>query len=132
MDNAARALLLAGGILIGVLIISLGAYYLTYFREAYSISMNTLNTTRSSTFNNNFTKFGSRVKGYEVWNIMSYVKEANNDSAVVASHVTSNGDIKEDDYEKKLFFMDALLREYNYTYEFGPNGMVNSVTITKW
>ncbi|MBR6253576.1 MAG: hypothetical protein IKR04_07075 [Clostridia bacterium] len=130
MDNVAKALLIAGGILIAILIISLGAYFLTSFRNIYSENMNSLHTTRVANFNSKFTSYGTTITGYQAWNIISYAREANNSPSSVSSHVDTDGGILTiDNYEQRLFFMDALLRTYNYSYSYGPEGTVDRIII---
>lgn len=134
MDNASKAIIIAGGILVGTLIISLAMYMLTQYRDFYSGSMDILNTNRVNSFNIALTKYGPQdtavqIYGYDVWGIMSYVKQAREDDSSLGNTIVCEGDISLDNYTQKLFFTDALTRVYSYTYELGSNGVVSKVTI---
>jgi hypothetical protein len=138
MDNAAKALLIAGGILIGVLIISIGMYLYTSFRSAYSDSMNLLDSYQIARFNSVLTQYGIYdgesaidVTGDQVWNILSYVDEAQNDDYSIATGILSTGDITVENYRKKLFFTDTCLNSFKYTYKYGSDGVINEVSITR-
>ena len=135
MDNASKALIIAGGVLIGVLIISIGMYLYTLFRSSYADSMALLGSYQKARFNSELTKYGTSdgtpipVTGDQVWNILSYVQEAKNDDYSVAVDIESEGNITVDNYRRMLFFTDTCLRVYNYTYEYGSDGVISRVTI---
>ena len=134
MDNAAKALLIAGGILIGVLIISLSMYMYTSFQTAYEVNMNIVKTTQVSSFNSFLTQFGSentniQLTGDVIWNILAYVDAARNDPNSVGMGMRSDGAINADNYKRVLFFTDNCSKVYTYSYTFGPNGVVNRVTV---
>ena len=138
MNNASKALVIAGGILITVLIISLAMYIRTYSMSASADNLSLINQQQIDVFNSKFTQYGSAseniiVQGSDVWNILSFVRESkgNNDSVGFDIHCSSASTINDENFEKKLFFMDAMSKEkkYTYRYEYGSNGIVNEVTI---
>jgi len=138
MDNAAKALLIAGGILIGVLIISIAMYMYTLFKGAYSDSMTLLKSYQIARFNSVLTQYGSydgsnpiTLTGDQVWNILSYVEEAKNDDYSIAADIESTGNLTVDNYKKLLFFTDTSLITFNYTYQYGPDGVIREVNITR-
>lgn len=78
MENASKALILAGGILIGILIISLGVYIInisTSFSEKYDdrIVENEINT-----HNNKFLIYAKDITPQEMVSLYNLVKENNN------------------------------------------------------
>ena len=57
MENASKALIFAGGILIGVLVISISIYLLNSYMQFYYENMLTLNSNQIIAFNSYFTKY---------------------------------------------------------------------------
>lgn len=131
MDNAAKALLLAGGILIGVLLISVGMYMLTSFREVYSQNMNLLDSNRKNNFNSFLMKFNnnSTILGRDAWNILAYAKDASNDEYSFGYGIESTGKLNSNNFRKMLFFTESLDSSYNYQYVIGNDGVVQQIAV---
>lgn len=143
MDNAAKALIIAGGILIAVLIISVAMYMLTTFREGYSSSLDLRDSYRKEAFNATFTKNSSpspssvTLRGVDIYNILASVEEASTGSSSINPdiYVTSTSviNVNKDEgkyYKKKLFFMESLYNNnYKYSYEYNDAGVVNKIII---
>lgn len=73
MENASKALIIAGIILIGVLLLALMVYFFTSasgLRSAYS---NNINNTRITEFNTKFTKYNITKEQYKNSNGRDYV-----------------------------------------------------------
>lgn len=76
MENASRALLMAGGILIAILIISMAVYmFVTYNRVETSYG-NTMESNEKIKFNTNFTKFEGRkdITAQEIVTLINFAK----------------------------------------------------------
>ncbi len=137
MDNAAKALLYAGGILVGVLIISLAMYLYTTYKEAALNNYELLESYRVDAFNNPLTKYGnsSSITGYDAWNILAYIEEAKNDVYSLGRDIDDSlGSLTTNEsastyYKSRLFFIESCERTYHYNYEFGPNGVINKIII---
>ena len=79
MENASKALIIAGEILIGVLILSLASYIVIQFGN-FSRNMNEqISATEIRTFNVNFTNFSGRanISMQEIASIINYAKQSN-------------------------------------------------------
>lgn len=79
MENASKALIMAGGVLIGVLIISLAVYLFVTFGQT-SAEINSENSQKQLTqFNAKFTSYIGRndVTIYEVLTVAGYANENN-------------------------------------------------------
>lgn len=79
MENASKALMIAAGVLIGVLILSLGVYLITTFGQ-YSAKIQAQNEqNRLNEFNSQFTIYEGRedLTIYDVITVANYAKENN-------------------------------------------------------
>lgn len=80
MENASKALIIAGEILIGVLILSLASYMIIQFGN-FSKNMNEqMSATEIRTFNVKFTNFSERanISMQEIATIVNFAKQSNN------------------------------------------------------
>lgn len=120
MENASKALMMAGGVLIGVLIISLAVYLFADF-GAKSASINAQNAEKQlASFNSKFTSYESlkdkegkwqitiyniiTVKGYAIENNNSYDKD--NDEERINVMIENVSILDKNDTE--------LIQEYGY------------------
>ena len=79
MENATKALLIAGGILIAMLVISLGVLIFMNYREVGTAFVLRISTTQIRKFNSNFTKFEGRedITIQEIISLANFVKDYN-------------------------------------------------------
>lgn len=90
MENASKALIMAGGILIGILILSLAVYLFADFGKT-SAEINEQNAQSQLTqFNSKFTSYEGK-EGITIYDIIT-----------VASYAKENNDYYENDYEYKI------------------------------
>lgn len=77
MENAAKALLISGGVLIAIIILSIGVYLFSTYRDFGTSYEQTLEANEISKFNSNFIKFEGRtdITAQEIVSIINYVKE---------------------------------------------------------
>ena len=133
MDNASKALIMAGAVLIALLIMTLFMYALNVFRD-YSEDMSTLTgTTQQESFNRYFvyaTILNQRIRGYDAYNVMGKALDMNqnldsrNQIRVVLNGVSINSipaTLKDD--------KTWLEREFTYSYSLS-NGKVSEVRIS--
>ena len=81
MENASKALIIAGEILIGILVLSLAAYIITQF-GSFSRNLNDqISETEIATFNVNFTNYSERtnISMQEIAAIINYAKRNNSE-----------------------------------------------------
>ena len=79
MENASKALIMAGGVLIGILIISLAVYLFTDFGST-SAQINAQNSQKQITeFNSKFTAYegNDNITIYDIITLAGYAKENN-------------------------------------------------------
>ena len=78
MDSMTRAIMIAGGMLIGVLIVSISIYELSSFRDYYELNNKALIAREITNFNSYFDNIGIDNKyGYEVYNVIGKVVDIN-------------------------------------------------------
>ena len=75
MENASKALIIAGAILLAILIISLGI--LIYNQASGVVTNNSMDEVSIQTFNNKFLQYAGEQKGSSVRALASQVKASN-------------------------------------------------------
>ena len=76
MENASKALIIAGAILLAILIISLGI--IIYRQAAGVLNSNSMSEVDISTFNSKFTQFaGNNVRGAQVNSLLEQIQNNN-------------------------------------------------------
>ena len=139
MENASKALIIAGAILLAILIISLG---IGIFNQAQdTIGSGGMSKAEISTFNANFTKYEGIRKGSDVKAMIQEVNSSNisdvqagnerNIQLVGAGNAASgaNGTTKAYTYSTSTIASSA---QYKITTEVDSNsGYINKITITK-
>ena len=82
MENATKALLISGGILIAMLVISIGIVLFSNYRDVGSSYQQQLSATQIQKFNANFTKFEGRndIIIQEIVSLANFVKDYNTDN----------------------------------------------------
>ena len=150
MDNAAKALIIAGGILIGMLIIALSMYMYRVFQDAYVDSMRLHTAYEINSFNSNFTKYGFTsgdssdvyVMGSDAYNILSKVYDVNNSENSIIDEITISGQSNENPnsgfslnpsdsyfFEKIFYFSDSFKYKYKYSYGYNNDGVISQITL---
>ena len=130
MENASKALLMAAGVLIGILILALMVTLFLSAREVSSRHDQVKKTEEIEQFNANFTKYvGKDITMHQVITINNFAKIENN--KIKSVNVNKNGifDISTTQIEK-----DLKNNELYYTMQItqiDDDGYVSKVTITK-
>ena len=149
MENASKALLMAGGVLIGILVLSLAVYLYASFSQTY-MEVNERNETQKVIkFNNQFAKYINRdnLTIYDIITVVGYGKENNvtvklgtqnlttadktvidnlvkNDLNKIKEEINSNG-IKEKNEELPKYKCNESGIKYN-----GEKGRVSEISFT--
>lgn len=121
MENASKALIMAAGVLIGVMIISLGVYLFYTFSSSASQVHRENEQAQLDQFNSQFLKYnGLNVNIYDVVTIASLAKE-NNEEYGLTSKTNNNfyiqvifpgkGNIEKNNNDKNI----ELIKENNKT-----------------
>lgn len=132
MDNASKALVIAGGILISTLVISICMYMYTSFKVAYSDSLVIHDALEIEAFNSFFTSFPETLDGWEAYNIVGKIADVNASENALTT-ITLTGAISEEDYKETTFyFTEALQAEDAYTYYYDDtdaDGLIDYIEI---
>lgn len=131
MENASKALLIAGGILIAILILSMAVYLFTTYRSVGTRYDTTIESNEKIKFNTNFTKFIGRdnITAQEIVSVVNFVNnyEENNqmhiDVYVSINNINNTDSIKFIQDNTNTMF--KCLKEDNITYD--SNGLVKSI-----
>jgi hypothetical protein len=155
MENASNALIIAGGILIGILIISLAVYLFMDFGSTSAEINKQSEEQQLVQFNTKFTSY-ENMEGLTIYNVITvagYAQENNkyygdddNDKYYVDNYkvtvtlISKKG--RTDEVQKKAIseynkmiqdeqINENSLPEYNCKVDYHENGRVKSVTFTK-
>ncbi len=71
MENASKALIIAGAILLSILIIAIGIYIFNQANTTITSSMSSMSTQEKDAFNNEFTTYQGKQKGSNVKALLS-------------------------------------------------------------
>ena len=131
MENASKALIIAGAILLSILLISLGIMIFTQAQDATKNSG--MSQAQVSTFNNKFSKYeGKKIKGSEVRGLIQEIIASNGDedkkNAKPARTISVKGvitDTNKTDAIKASKSYEVSLTAYN------TEGYVTQITITE-
>ena len=140
MENATKALIIAGAVAVSLLILSLGMYF--YKQATSGVNLDKLSQAQKDEFNQEFTKYeGSSVSGMNVNELIQKVIRSNTDELAnesgkyikltvggsVYSEVTNDGKVSNAEKTKVLS---------GYTYKVvvedeGKHGLIDTITITQ-
>lgn len=126
MSNASKAIIIAGGLLIAVLVISLCMYAYTAFKSIYADNMKLYDVAQIESFNLFFVGFPSEITGYEAYNIIGKIEDTNKSPDSITTIVYSGIDKK-----SEFYFTENFERKYSYFYEIDEDGLISAVTINK-
>ncbi len=127
MENASKALIMAGGILITVMVISLCMYLFTSARGVADASEKRLQVSQIEGFNRFFVNYPNKITGLDVYNIIGKCEDINNTASSLGT-VTWSGATKADVKETENF----IKKKYRYEYEdTDGDGLIDVVQFTK-
>lgn len=125
MDNASKALVLASGILITVLVISICMYMYSSFKSMYAENMVMYDLAQKESFNMFFVKYPTEITGYEAYNIIGKVEEINASESAL-NNIMYNGINRNETF----YFTEKFEAKYIYSYLMDSDGLVSFVSIT--
>lgn len=145
MENASKALIMAGGVLIGILIISLAVYIFTDFGST-SAKINAQNAQKQITeFNSKFTSYEGykdkdgnwKITIYDIITLASYAKENNQYyedtieeqiDVKINKEVIQNNTNEENQKLISKYTRDGILKFKCSKVEYNARGKVKSIT----
>ena len=127
MENASKALIIAGAILLAILIISLGI--MIFGQASGVVNNNAMSEVEMSTFNQKFEQYVStRTRGANVNALLNAIRtnnEANSDDASKKVGLDTSGTIKDIGTQAETgSTYNVLITKYE-------NGLVKTIKITK-
>ncbi len=126
MENASKALIIAGAILLAILIISLGI--LIYNQASGVVGNNTMSEVDIQTFNQKFTQYVGEQRGSAVRSLIQQVQASNAAEGNEQRQVNINVDL--DDIETGEIY-DVVIAEDDYAQD-GPNqGLITNITVNQ-
>lgn len=154
MENASKALLIAGAILLAILIIAIGMFIYNSAQATVNDSLTSMTTQEVDAFNNQFVSYeqeqtGSNVKaliGRLIANANTYVEESakvphvlyvNNGSDSNGQKLTALGEINSTDNNNTNYvtqlgtFRNLIANKHKYyvEFEFGTSGVITKCII---
>lgn len=145
MENASKALIIAGAVLIGILIISMGVLLATTLQKTAKTYYTSMNTNEIQKFNSEITKNFIIENGNTYITAQGIITLKNillteKYSGIVKLKLFNNEISNQIDFTDKFqsegkFLSDYGLNEQKYEYEvdisYSEQGMINNVTISK-
>ncbi len=136
MENASKALIIAGAILLAILLITLGIYI---FQQAQSTVNNSgMSQAEIQTFNSQFTKYeGEKVKGSSVKSLIQEVnvnnsQDESNEHQITVSGVTASASGSAAGYNQYL--TSGIKNTKTYTVKitkYGTNGRITTIEVSE-
>jgi hypothetical protein len=123
MENASKALIIAGAILLSILLISLG---IMVFRQASGVlDSGAMDEVEVTTFNSKFEQyFGDNVRGANVKALMTAVNNNNASQADASKQIKFTGKTKDSDIQTgKTYKVSAT--------EYTTGGLISKISITE-
>ena len=152
MENASKALLIAGAILLCILIIAIGMYIYNSAESTVTDSMDNLSTQEIEAFNAQFTVYegvqtGSEIKalmGRLIANADTYAEELAKQPSILVQQINgkhegggyrrANGSNSDTTYYiQELSYVKNKVdtkHEYRVDFSYQPNGMIDCITIS--
>jgi maltose-binding protein MalE len=119
MENAAKALTIAGGILIAMMVISLGVYLFINARDVGTSYEKSMETAELQKFNSNFTTFEGRedITIQEIVTIAKFVKQYKEQTEIdVEVNLQGKGNLAD---KSELYFVEELIEKESTYIELG-------------
>lgn len=145
MENASKALIIAGAILLSILIITLGI--MIYSKAQDTINNSGMSQAEVQAFNEKFTKYAGTQKGSSIRSLLQEVVTSNGDEGNQANEnrqiqVTFEGNIKTKlasttinnvNVYTNLTGMNDIKNTKNYTvdYTYASDGHISTITIAE-
>lgn len=144
MENASKALLIAGAVLIVIVLISVGMMIVNSSQDVTD-QVGDLTTSQSvSTFNNQFNKYQGNQKGSAVKKLLEEVVTSNKTNESTSQHfvevimndskIATNKTYTKDDYQELTKAGAKVTTSARYTVEMSDvssDGYISQITITK-
>ncbi len=122
MENASKALIIAGAILIAILLISIGIILVNSGRDVTETGTTGMNSQKIRTFNAQFTSYEGERKGSEIRGLWNTVKSSNGANKDGGKTVTINPDAMPANIQS--------MGTYTVKLDYSNEGYVSTITVT--
>lgn len=128
MENASKALIIAGAILISIILISIGIMVVRSGDELIGGAGQQLDAQQIEMFNSQFTSYTGAQKGSSVRSLMGQVisSNASHDEEQQIAVEGPNGETTPDDIRNNL----KATTTYTVKLESAKSGLINKITVT--
>lgn len=131
MENASKALIIAGAILLSILLISLG---IMIFNQAQTTVQDSgMSQAEISTFNSKFTKYEGKIKGSQLKSLIQDINTNNSQDESSEHQVTISGTgISSPQGKTNQYLTKDIVNTKTYTVtidNYEKNGRVSTITV---
>lgn len=135
MENASKALLISGGILIAMLVLATGVYLFANYKELGSSYNRNIDATEIQKLNSNFTSFEGRenIKIQEIVSVAKFAKQYKEKNEItIEITVTGCGNLVDKNEESLI---EIIKNNSNTDFKAGAiqyneNGMIRSISFS--
>jgi len=119
MENASKALIIAGAILIAIMLITIGITLVKSGKGVTEAGTESMEISKIATFNSNFTKYEGTKKGAEIKGLWNAVRSSNG---------VSENDIGIYPENKPAGL--KMNSDYTIELDYGDEGYINKITVS--
>lgn len=137
MDNVSKALIMAGGVFIAIMIVGVSMYLLSSARGIAKVSNDKVEASAIESFNRYYTTFKNPITGIDVVNIVNKVKndQYNGHDIRISTEIQSTiNDLEKATSDESDERNNTLLKSEIYTFEisgYDSDGYINEIKINK-
>ena len=131
MENASKALIIAGAILISILLISVGIIIMNAINEPVQQGASAADSQAIEIFNSKFTSYAGEQKGTTVRQLISTVRSmngANSSNKVNINSEVADGAAADGTVNMSLADVDSSAT-YTVDFDFADSGYIENITI---
>ena len=133
MEHVSKAILIAGGVFIGVLLISLFMYMLTTFRQFGEVSANQKDRIERNRFNSRFAEFieDGSISGDYLYNLYGLASDENSKSSndyIVSINGVSDPKTLLERRNETFKYTEAFANHYSLTTGY-TNGYITAINV---
>lgn len=130
MENASKAILIAGSVIIVLLIISLAVYFYNQSVELVDVFRNKITTTEIKNHNNTFLMYDGELRGIDVINACVKVEEYNTTARLPVNVIVKINGTDVSIMNNYYYIINNVKRTVVYTASLGYNdqGVINLIT----
>ncbi len=129
MDNAAKALIIGGSVLIAIGVISVALYIYSSAKNYASATEQAMTVNQINGFNRFYNAFGQnqKVRGVDAVNILNRAIEDDVKTTETSASITKLGTEEYYSLQDPVLYLNE---NFNFSYRTGVNGQVEEVIIT--